>query len=339
MKILVTGGTGFLGTHLVKKIRALIPFVDNLEVRTASKRQLIRYDSIKAVSNEEKERVVSASADDRGHFFYNAVGKDETGYYQPGHKHFSIDLTKIEIVRKMFDYYEPDVIIHLAGNPLVKNPEGIFRDNVEVTQNLLTHCPQDCRFIFASSIVVYGDCQVHPKCTEKDLPRPTSEYGITKLTSEYLVNMFTNRNKVIGVNLRLCATVGDGLTHGVIFDFMRKIREDETLTLLGDSPGSTKPYLHVDDAVKAFMKFLIHKPLVTGTFNVVPDDEINIEELAFSVIKGMNVIMPIEWLGEEANWAGDNRYLCASSGRLRSLGWTPKYTSSDAVVKAVKDLQ
>ncbi len=322
MKVLVTGGTGFIGTHLVRHIRALADFMDNPlenEVRTISRRR------------------ISGKKQGRGFIFYAPTGQDVTGHYDEALQHFSFDLTDRKGVQRMFSYYQPDIIFHLAANPMVKNPEGIFRDNVESTQNLLTYCPEGCRFIFASSIVIYGDGR-EPKPVEYDIPKPTSEYGITKIASEHLVNMFTKRGKVCGVNLRLCATVGSGLTHGVIFDFIRKLKENDKLDILGLFPGSKKPYLHVDDAIKAFM-LMINKDKLKGTFNVVPDNEINIEELAKAVMDGLDLLKPINWLGEEANWVGDNRYLCASNYLIKYMGWNPSYTSFDAIRQCVKEIK
>ena len=316
-KILVTGGTGFLGTHLVRHLRSLAL---EHEVRTVSRRR---------ISGEGS----------RGFIFYRPTGEDRTGHYDEGLQHFSFDLTDRIAVKRMFYYYQPDIIFHLAANPMVKNPEGIFRDNVEVTQNLLKYCSENCRFIFASSIVVYGDCIKCPKSKERDVPKPTSEYGITKLASEHLINMFTSRGKVRGVNLRLCATVGGGLTHGVIFDFIRKLQNDHVLEVLGSSPGSTKPYLYIDDAIRAFM-LMANKDKIKGPWNIVPDNEVSIHQLARAVMSGLGIDKEIKWLGEKANWAGDNRYLCASNGHIKSIGWKLDYDSSfDAIKQCVKELQ
>lgn len=318
MNILVTGGTGFIGTHLVNHLRSKLDPLNDSVVTVGRKR---------IVGSEYTPASV----------FYAPTGSDNLGYKQENH--FSFDLKNGGAVKRMFSYYKPDVIIHLAGNPLVKNPEGIFRDNVEATHNLLMHCPHDCRFIFASSIVVYGNGKTYPKCTEYDLPNPTSEYGITKLASEHLVNMWTARDRVRGVNLRLCATVGSGLTHGVIFDFVRKLREEKVLEILGSEPGSKKPYLHIDDAISAFDKMINMKNII-GEWNVVPDDEITIKQLANVVMNELDIKKEIKWLGDGANWVGDNNYLCASNGKMRAIGWTPSYKSSiAAVAQCVRDIK
>lgn len=322
MNVLVTGGRGFIGSHLVKAIKGLPLFANaplENKVVTVGRKSILGKGYVPSF------------------VFYAPIGSDDLGTRQGDH--FAYDMKNDGAVKRMFSYYEPDVIFHLAGNPLVKNPEGIFRDNVEVTHSLLRHCPEGCRFIFASSVVVYGDGKAYPKCTEYDVPKPSSEYGITKLASEHLVNMYTDRGKVKGVNLRLCATVGSGLTHGVIFDFIRKLRENNTLEILGSEPGSTKPYLHVDDAVNAFLLMMAKRDAI-GSWNVVPDNEININQLATAVMSELEIKKPIEWLGDEANWIGDNRFLCASNGKIKSFGWSPNYWDSfEAVKQCVKEIK
>lgn len=255
--------------------------------------------------------------------------------------HYPIDLTKTEDVKGMVESIKPDAIFHIAANPIVKLKEGkpteIIHDNVIATQNLLHYAPQSCKFIFASSVVVYGD--VNEVCTEDQVCNPTSVYGVTKLSSEHLVNTYTSMDRVRGTNFRLCATVGRGITHGIVYDFINKLKSDNPyLEVIGDYPGSQKPFAHITDVIKA-LKLSINKDL-KGTFNVTPEDQATVKDVAQAVSDGLKIHKPVDWLGEGANWKGDNKKLCINSKKLINAGWQPEYSlSKSAIENAVNEIK
>jgi len=255
--------------------------------------------------------------------------------------HYICDLTKEDYVKQLFKNLYPDVIVHLASNPLPKlpefHPDTVIDDNIKSTFNLLHWCPKPVRFINASSIVVYGNNLDLEVPTEKTIPQPTTVYAATKLASENLVNVYTKQFDMNGVNLRFPAIVGEGLTHGAVKAFIDKVRKDTVLRCLGNKPGATKPYLHIDDACSA-IDLMLNKRFI-GTFNVVPDEPIiNIEEVAQAVMEAMDNVMPIEWLGEDKIWPGDINLLRACNSKIKGVGWRPKYNSREAIVQAVKDI-
>ena len=170
---------------------------------------------------------------------------------------------------------------------------------------------------------------------EEDKTDPTSIYGMTKRASESILKYYTSTGQIRGVSARMCATVGRGLTHGVVYDFMHKILNNPILEALGDKPGSTKPYCHINDVTEALL--LLAMKSVSGEYNICPDDQINIEEVAKAVMSGLEVYKEIEWLGESANWKGDNRIISVSNSKMKSIGWNPKYTSKQAIIKAIED--
>ena len=126
---------------------------------------------------------------------------------------------------------KPDVIIHLAGNAVPNTggiaPFGMVQDNIVSTMNVINSSPDNCRIIFASSVVVYGDwmySQLHQTpYYERHKTEPTSIYGLTKRASESLIENYTNWNRISGCSLRFCATVGKGVTHGIVKDFIAKL--------------------------------------------------------------------------------------------------------------------
>lgn len=249
-------------------------------------------------------------------------------------------------LRYVMKRHEPEYIFHLASKATVKM-EGnesfdILHDNILSTQKICEWAPKGARVVLASSVIVYGDWVFDHKDSHKyeetDRTEPTSIYGITKRASEGILRYHTSTGQVNGVSARMCATVGRGLTHGVVYDFIKKITNNPVLKAIGNKPGSTKPYCHINDLTQALILLAMNKK-VNGEYNVVPDDQINIEQVAKAVMSGLEEYREIEWLGDGANWKGDNKLIAVSNKKLKSIGWEPKYKSAEAIFQAVKDSQ
>lgn len=253
-----------------------------------------------------------------------------------------VDITDDMFVSETMRYYNPDVIIHLAAVSRVKGdtefPTRISMVNVVGTHNLLEYAPEGCRFVFASSAAVYGtrSCM----CDNLTPCNPESVYAATKAAGEHLVSAYTSLGRVKGVSLRLVAQVGPHSTHGLFHDIIRKLRSDsEYLELIGDCPGSCKPFMHVLDTVRYLRAFAIENKF-TSHWNISPNDALTVEDFAKICMQGLGIQKPIKWLGWEANWPGDSPNLLVDGyyARLNS-GLMPKYkTSADAVKQAVIDV-
>ena len=315
MKILVTGATGFIGRHLAIKLKLL-----GHDVITLSRHAIL-------VNKRDQRR---------------------------DNKHYKIDLGESDTRKHEYYHFEnlclehkPEAIFHLASNPIVKideeNPHQIILDNVVSTQKIAHYAPEGCKVILASSVVVYGDWLFNETYTDRSFyneshrSQPTSIYGTTKRASESILETYTTMGRIRGVYARLCATVGGGLTHGVIKDFIRKLKSDNPyLEVLGNHPGSTKPFCHIEDALEALVLLAESDFDKHEAYNVVPDNSINIEEVAEAVMEGLNIHKPIKWLGEESNWKGDNKVIQVTNKKLKSLGWNPKFSDSkDAILDIV----
>jgi UDP-glucose 4-epimerase len=309
MTVLVTGASGFVGRNLIQKLR-----------------------SQKSLFGD----IISVT---RSNFVSPFVTKS-----------YSIDLGYSDVTKptfydfkKILDRHKPDVIFHLASKATVKM-EGdeafqILQDNVLSTQKICEWAPLGAKVVLASSVIVYGDWMFNTEnpsaYNELDRTEPTSIYGMTKRASESILRYYTSTGQIDGVSARMCATVGRGLTHGVVYDFIRKIQNNPTLQAIGSKPGSRKPYCYIDDLTSALVLLGLSKQ--TGEFNVTPDDTASIEDVAYAVMEGLGVEKPLEWLGDGANWKGDNKLITASNQKLKDLGWEPKYSSRQAIVEAVKN--
>lgn len=260
-------------------------------------------------------------------------------------RELACDITNKEEVRSLLGCYQPDVICHLAAIPTVKediaHPCRITEVNVLGTHYLLQYAPRGCRFLLASSATVYGNqTSVESRAHENDQLHPNSVYGATKIAAEALVEAYTSQHRVLGMSLRLVATVGAGANHGLIPDIIRKLQSDApNLHLLGDAPGSCKPYLYVDDAAEAFYYFATLTYPVPGPANICPRDSLTVEEVATIVMEETGIRKPIVWEGEQANWPGDNRQVHVSPRVAAQLHFRLRYDySRDAVREAVRDI-
>tara|TARA_R100000005_G_C5002689_1_gene210401 strand:+ start:5014 stop:5949 length:936 start_codon:yes stop_codon:yes gene_type:complete len=309
MSTIITGGTGFVGRHLARKLK------ENANI----------FGKIINVSRSG----VQASC-------FDASYKVDLGTQEN---------STFGMLKFVLDKHKPDYIFHLASKATVKmdglDAFNILNDNILSTQKICEWSPKGCKVVLASTVIVYGDWifadDSKDEYDETDRTEPTSIYGMTKRASESILRYHTSTGKIQGVSARMCATVGSGLTHGVVYDFIRKIKENPILEAIGSYPGSTKPYMHVDDLTTA-LTLLALKQGITGEYNLVPDDKINIEQVGKAVMEGLGTEKEIKWLGEAANWSGDNRLISVSNQKLKSIGWKPKYSSSEAIVKAVKEM-
>lgn len=313
MSVLVTGGNGFVGKNLIRELHSYRRVFG--EIITVNRRDC------KSPFITKSYRCNLGFADNReGEFYY---------------------------LKRIMRHHEPEYIFHLASKATVKMSEDevfqILQDNILSTQKVCQWSPKGARVILASSVIVYGDWLFSPppsgdpKYEESYKTEPTSIYGITKRASEGILKYYTSTGQINGVSARMCATVGRGLTHGVVYDFIKKILNNPVLEALGSRPGSTKPYCHIDDLIQALL-LLAMKKEIDGEYNIVPDDTICIEEVAKAVMFGLDVYKNIEWLGEKANWKGDNKFISTDNRKIKALGWVPKYRSKQAIIQAVKDI-
>ena len=304
MLVLITGFSGFLGQHLVKELQKLY----------------------------EITNIVGLSR--QGNPFWDMPDKHQIKCWQ-------CDLTDELQTKEALERAKPNIIFHFAANPIVKaneaKPIQISFDNILATHHLLEYCPQFCRFVFSSSATVYGD---YPGiCYESVMTNPTSVYGATKIASESLIKSYGK--KISYVILRLIANVGHGAKHGVLPDLLKKIySSSETFDILGDNPGSAKPYAYVKDTVKFAVDIANNPACFNRELNVGPCDTRNSYGIALQIMNQTNIYKPIKWLGESANWQGDNKRVFIDNYRAKSWGYKPIFdTSYKAIEKAIDELK
>ena len=307
-KILITGGAGFIGSHLVDSLCDSndITIFDNL---SSGKMEKIKH-------NLEKENV----------------------------KLLKGDLTKTQDLVKVMDDY--DVVFHLAANPEVKvdDLKAHFQENVYATYNLIEIMRKITpeMLVFTSTSAVYGEPEKIPTPEDYGPLKPISSYGASKLACESLLSAFSNYHETKVVVLRLANVVGKRMERGVVKDFIHKLKQNpRKLEILGNGLQE-KSYNHIEDCVDGILTATEKSKNKFDIFNLGSEDRLKVIDIARIVleemgIKGTKFVFIDKFDGR--GWKGDIKLIQLSIEKLKRLGWKPRYNSEQSIRKAVKELQ
>ena len=312
MKILVTGGAGFIGSHVVDRL------ID-------AGHEIVVLDDL---SSGYKR------------FINPHVGKESFQFHK-------IDLLHGDIT----DFFEGvEEVWHLAANPEVRigveDTRIHLEQNVLVTYNVLEamRTKEVRRIIFTSTSTVYGEADKLP--TPEDYPtQPISLYGASKLACEALIASYCHTFDMHAWIYRFANIIGRRSSHGVIYDFINKIRTNpKELEILGDG-NQTKSYIYVDDCIEAMFTGLKTKARGedknrVNIFNIGTNDMISVKRIAEIVSEEMQVSPKPEFkfTGGKRGWKGDVPIMLLDASKLNELGWRQRYNSEEAVRKATRDL-
>jgi UDP-glucose 4-epimerase len=234
-----------------------------------------------------------------------------------------------------------DLVIHLASNPdiaaAMMNPAIDFHEGTLITHHVVEAMRQTdvTRIAYSSGSGVYGDLG-EIEATEDHGPLiPVSTYGASKLAGETLISAYAHMFGMQGCAFRNGNVVGRRQTHGVGFDFVRRLRDDPTqLTVLGNGTQS-KSYILATDVVNAFLTALdsgTNAPF--QSFNVATGDYVTVREivgLALEVLGLETTRTTVHYGLEPRGWKGDVPVVRLSTDRIRALGWGPSANSSGAL--------
>jgi UDP-glucose 4-epimerase len=303
-RVVVTGGAGFIGSHLVDSI-----------MREA--REVWVLDNLTSGSEDFLER------------WY---GEDRMRLVRT-------DVTKFESILPYFK--QADVIFHLAANPDVRtaaeNTYSHIEQNILATYNVLEAMRfQDVTdIVFTSTSTVYGEAVVLPTPEDYGPLKPISVYGASKLASEALISSYVSTFGLHGVMYRFANVVGSRGTHGVIYDFIKKLRANPNeLEILGDGK-QRKSYVHVKDCVDAMLLGYekLDEPL--GILNIGTEQSTDVISIADIVteVMGLGGVRYHTTGGVDGGrgWKGDVKVMSLDVSLLMSLGWEPKFSSDEAV--------
>jgi len=236
-----------------------------------------------------------------------------------------------------------DIVIHLSANPDVRlgygNTDIDFRENAKATYSVLEamRASDVKELIFSSSSTVYGIPDVLPTPENFGPLKPVSHYGASKLAAEAFIFSYSNLYGFRSSIFRFANVVGRKGTHGVIVDFIKKLRRNpEILEVLGDGTQS-KSYIYVDDCIDA-MKFLHGKG--DGLFNIGTDGRTSVLDIAKYVIDKYSPKAKVKLMGgpNGGGWPGDIKVMSLDIRKAKSYGWNYRLDSDEAIKKTVDEI-
>ena len=307
MKCFVTGGAGFIGSHLVDRL-----LQEGHEVTV--------FDNL---SSGNKGFIA--------HHFDN-----------PNFLFIKADL--IEKNRIEREIKNQDVVFYIAANPDVRSgPDdpSMAEKDMQATYNLLDAMRNNNvnKIVFSSSSVIYGETPAKPLPEDYGPLLPISVYGAAKLASEGLISSFAHTFDMQAWMFRFANVVGIRGTHGVIVDFINKLRQNpHDLEILGDGKQK-KPYLYVSECVDGIMHGFTHANEEVNVFNLGVESTTEVTRIAELVVEEMGLEnVTFTYTGGKRGWKGDVPHFQFDINKIKNLGWQPSLTSDEAVRKAIQDL-
>jgi UDP-glucose 4-epimerase len=236
-----------------------------------------------------------------------------------------------------------DRVYHLAADPDVRQsamtPDPTFRNNIVATYRLLeamraNNVPE---LVFTSTSTVYGNAAVIPTPEDYTPLEPVSVYGASKLACEALISAYCHSFEMRSWQFRFANIIGARSGHGVITDFVQKLgKNPRELEILGDGK-QTKSYLEVHECVQAMHFAIAHAKKPVNTYNIGSEDWIDVKTIADIVTEALQLKkVRYHFTGGAVGWVGDVPKMQLSIDQLKKLGWKPQKGSRESVQIAVQ---
>ena len=311
MNILVAGGAGFIGSHLCDALLS-----KNNTVIVADK-------LIMGSKNIE-------------HLSQNT-----------NFKFYEMELANQDNVDKLFKDNKIDIVYHMAANSDIQksaNDTSIdFNDTLLTTRALLESMRKNNvkNIFFASTSAVYGEMPDIVLNEETGGLKPVSYYGGAKLASEALISSYVSMCDMNAVIFRFPNVIGPRLTHGVVYDFAKKLRNNPKELLILGNGTQCKPYIYVTDLVNAIVKLTEQFEPGVDVFNIsVMSEGTSVTHIAEIVVDVLGLSdVEFKYTGGDRGWKGDVPRFKYDISKVLATGWKPEYTSDEAVRKAAQSLR
>jgi UDP-glucose 4-epimerase len=238
-----------------------------------------------------------------------------------------------------------DFVFHLAANADVRfgleHPDKDLQLNTIATFRVLeaARLAGVKGIAFSSTGSVYGESKVHPTPEDAPFPVQTSLYGASKVAGEGLLQAYAEGFGLQAYIFRFVSILGERYTHGHVFDFYKKLRQDPSrLPVLGNG-RQRKSYLHVADCVDAILTVIAKAPDKVNIYNLGTDEYCEVNDSIGWICAGLGLTPKLEYSGGERGWVGDSPFIFLDTRKVRGLGWKPKLGIQAGVVSTLEWLK
>lgn len=308
MRAFVTGGAGFIGSNLVDRL-------------LAANHSVVAYDNFSTGQDAFLEVA-------RSHPQFTLVRGD------------TLDLPAL--VAAMAG---SEIVFHLAANADVRF--GVEHPRKDVDQNILStfnvleamRATGAQRIVFASTGSIYGEASVIPTPEHAPFPVQTSLYGASKLAGEGLIQAYCEGFGFQSWIFRFVSILGERYTHGHVFDFYRSLRANPSgLRVLGNG-RQRKSYLYVQDCIDAIFVALDRGTEKVNVLNLGTEEYCEVNDSIAWITGDLGVSPILDYTGGDRGWIGDNPFIFLDTTRIRALGWKPKLTIRDGILRTLHYLR
>ena len=308
MKAFVSGGAGFIGSNLVDRLLDLghdVTVYDNLSTGLLQFLEYARdFDCFRLVKGD-------------------LLDEDSLSEAITGH----------------------EFVFHLAANADVRfgteHPRRDLEQNTIVTYNILEAMRNHGirKIAFASTGSVYGEATVIPTPEGAPFPIQTSLYAASKLAGEGMITAYCEGFSFQSWIFRFVSILGERYTHGHVFDFYRKLKQNPSrLEVLGNGK-QRKSYLYIQDCIDAMLFALEKSNESVNVLNLGVDGYCEVNDSIGWICEELGVSPKLEYTGGDRGWIGDNPFIFLETQKIQSLGWKPKFSIRDGVLKTVQYLK
>lgn len=307
-KFFVTGGAGFIGSNLVDRL-------------LQSGSSVVVYDNYSSGFEENLESARMSSN-------FSVIRGD------------LLDLPGLTRALAGCDF-----VFHLAANADVRfgtmHPRKDLEQNTIATFNVLEamRVNKIMNIAFSSTGSIYGEAKVIPTPEESPFPVQTSLYGASKLAGEGLIQAYCEGFGFQGWIFRFVSILGERYSHGHVFDFYKRLLDNpHELFVLGDG-HQKKSYLYVDDCITGMMAAINESKEKVNILNLGTNEFCEVKDSISWITDYLGLRPKIKYAGGERGWVGDNPFIFLDTNKINSLGWRPKLTIKDAVIRTLRYLE
>jgi UDP-glucose 4-epimerase len=308
MRYFVTGGAGFIGSNLVDRL-------------LAEGHQVTAYDNL---------------ATGQRRFLDGALKRPK----------FTLVEGDILDEAKLNDAVAGhDFVFHLAANADVRfgtdHPRRDLEQNTIATYNVLEAMRRGGikRIAFSSTGSVYGEAAVIPTPEDAPFPIQTSLYGASKLAGEGLIAAYAAGFGFRGYVFRFVSILGERYSHGHVFDFYNQLRKDGSAIRILGNGKQRKSYLYIQDCVDAILTVIDKAQDPVNVYNLGTDEYVEVNDSVDAICAHLGINPTRNYTGGDRGWIGDNPFIFLETKKVRSLGWKPKLTIRQGIVKTLQYLQ